>query len=134
MEYCTDILKQLLKELIRRNVESKFQPKILFRRAERSGLLSFSIDLNELLFSVAERMLSAWFSFLMYKFLRVCIGLFFNNNTKPFFSEAQANNSTSYIGPQNSRRKRALRMRLPWTRGILFRRRNFFGPPLNFAS
>lgn len=55
MEYCTDVLKQLLKELIRRNVDSKFQPKILFRRAE----------------SVAERMLSAWFSFLMYKFLRV---------------------------------------------------------------
>ncbi|KAI1715743.1 plexin cytoplasmic rasGAP domain-containing protein [Ditylenchus destructor] len=58
MEYCTDILKQLLKELIRRNVESKFQPKILFRRAE----------------SVAERMLSAWFSFLMYKFLRRSAG------------------------------------------------------------
>lgn len=59
MEYCTDVLKQLLKELIRRNVDSKFQPKILFRRAE----------------SVAERMLSAWFSFLMYKFLRVSAAL-----------------------------------------------------------
>ena len=35
-----------------------FQPKILFRRAE----------------SVAERMLSAWFSFLMYKFVRCCAG------------------------------------------------------------
>lgn len=54
MGYCTDVLKQLLRDLIRRNVESKFQPKILFRRAE----------------SVAERMLSAWFAFLMYKHLR----------------------------------------------------------------
>uniref|UniRef100_A0AC35U8H4 Sema domain-containing protein n=1 Tax=Rhabditophanes sp. KR3021 TaxID=114890 RepID=A0AC35U8H4_9BILA len=58
MEYCTDILKQLLKELILKNVESKYQPKVLFRRSE----------------SVAERMLSAWFSFFMYKFLRDCGG------------------------------------------------------------
>lgn len=55
MEYATQILKLLLKELIRRNLDGKFQPKILFRRAE----------------SVAERMLSAWFSFLMYRFLEV---------------------------------------------------------------
>nr|CAD2193070.1 unnamed protein product [Meloidogyne enterolobii] len=54
----TDVLKQLLRDLIRRNVESKFQPKILFRRAE----------------SVAERMLSAWFAFLMYKHLRRSAG------------------------------------------------------------
>jgi hypothetical protein len=58
MEYFTEILKQLLRDLIRKNVEGKFQPKILFRRAE----------------SVAERMLSAWFSFLMYKFVRKCAG------------------------------------------------------------
>ncbi|KAI6217562.1 Sema domain-containing protein [Aphelenchoides fujianensis] len=58
MEYCTEILKQLLKELIRRNLDGKFQPKILFRRAE----------------SVAERMLSAWFSFLMYRFLDQAAG------------------------------------------------------------
>ncbi|KAE9550575.1 hypothetical protein FO519_006202, partial [Halicephalobus sp. NKZ332] len=53
MDYCTEILKQLLKDLIRRNLEARFQPKILFRRAE----------------SVAERMLSVWFSFLMYRYL-----------------------------------------------------------------
>ena len=53
MDYCTDILKQLLKDLIKRNLEARFQPKILFRRAE----------------SVAERMLSVWFSFLMYRYL-----------------------------------------------------------------
>ncbi|CAJ0936168.1 unnamed protein product, partial [Mesorhabditis belari] len=53
MGYCTEILKQLLKELIERTVEKKFQPKILFRRSE----------------SVAERMLAAWFTFLMHKHL-----------------------------------------------------------------
>uniref|UniRef100_A0A0N5AQC5 Sema domain-containing protein n=1 Tax=Syphacia muris TaxID=451379 RepID=A0A0N5AQC5_9BILA len=53
MEYCTDVLKQLLKELIVRTVEKKFQPKILFRRSE----------------SVAERMLSVWYAFLMHDYL-----------------------------------------------------------------
>uniref|UniRef100_F1KRH2 Plexin-A4 n=1 Tax=Ascaris suum TaxID=6253 RepID=F1KRH2_ASCSU len=53
MEYCTEILKQLLKELIDRTVEKKFQPKILFRRSE----------------SVAERMLAAWYTFLMHRYL-----------------------------------------------------------------
>lgn len=42
MNVLTDVLKQLLRDLIKRNVESKFQPKILFRRAE----------------SVAERMVN----------------------------------------------------------------------------
>ncbi|CAD6194251.1 unnamed protein product [Caenorhabditis auriculariae] len=53
MGYCTEMLKQLLRELIERTVEKKFQPKILFRRSE----------------SVAERMLAAWFTFLMYDHL-----------------------------------------------------------------
>lgn len=55
MEYCTEILKQLLKELIDRTVEKKFQPKILFRRSE----------------SIAERMLAAWYTSLMYRYLTV---------------------------------------------------------------
>ncbi|VDK43817.1 unnamed protein product, partial [Cylicostephanus goldi] len=54
MGYCTEMLKQLLRELIDRTVEKKFQPKILFRRSE----------------SVAERMLAAWFTFLMHDYLR----------------------------------------------------------------
>lgn len=58
MEYCTEILKQLLKELIDRTVEKKFQPKILFRRSE----------------SVAERMLAAWYTFLMHRYLTECAG------------------------------------------------------------
>lgn len=46
MEYCTDILKTLLAELIERTVEKQrsVSPKILFRRSE----------------SIAERLLTLW--------------------------------------------------------------------------
>ena len=44
MEYCTDILKTLLADLIERCMEGKSHPKLLLRRTE----------------SVAEKMLSAW--------------------------------------------------------------------------
>ena len=58
MEYCTDILKTLLADLIERCMEGKSHPKLLLRRTE----------------SVAEKMLSAWFTFLLYKFLHECAG------------------------------------------------------------
>ncbi|GFY75729.1 hypothetical protein TNIN_425621 [Trichonephila inaurata madagascariensis] len=58
MEYCTDILKTLLAELIEKCIEGKSHPKLLLRRTE----------------SVAEKMLSSWFTFLLYKFLRECAG------------------------------------------------------------
>jgi plexin A len=58
MEYCTDILKTLLSNLIEKSMESRSHPKLLLRRTE----------------SVAERMLSSWFTFLLYKFLRECAG------------------------------------------------------------
>ncbi|XP_044766008.1 plexin-A4 [Coccinella septempunctata] len=58
MEYCTDILKTLLAELIEKCIEGKSHPKLLLRRTE----------------SVAEKMLSAWFTFLLYKFLKECAG------------------------------------------------------------
>merc|ERR1719495_2490666 len=58
MEYCTDILKTLLAELIERCMEGTRHPKLLLRRPE----------------SVAEKMLSAWFTFLLYKFLHECAG------------------------------------------------------------
>lgn len=58
MEYCTDVLKTLLAELIEKCMEGKSHPKLLLRRTE----------------SVAEKMLSAWFTFLLYKFLRECAG------------------------------------------------------------
>ena len=58
MEYCTDILKTLLSELIEKCIEGKSHPKLLLRRTE----------------SVAEKMLSSWFTFLLYKFLKECAG------------------------------------------------------------
>ena len=58
MEYCTDILKTLLADLIERCIEGKSHPKLLLRRTE----------------SVAEKMLSSWFTFLLYKFLNECAG------------------------------------------------------------
>ncbi len=58
MEYCTDILKTLLAELIEKCMDGKSHPKLLLRRTE----------------SVAEKMLSSWFTFLLYKFLHECAG------------------------------------------------------------
>uniref|UniRef100_A0A672KNS4 Plexin A1 n=1 Tax=Sinocyclocheilus grahami TaxID=75366 RepID=A0A672KNS4_SINGR len=64
MEYATGVLKQLLSDLIDKNLESKNHPKLLLRRTE----------------SVAEKMLTNWFTFLLYKFLKVsgrnCITVF----------------------------------------------------------
>uniref|UniRef100_A0A663LN59 Plexin-A1 n=1 Tax=Athene cunicularia TaxID=194338 RepID=A0A663LN59_ATHCN len=58
MEYATGVLKQLLSDLIEKNLESKNHPKLLLRRTE----------------SVAEKMLTNWFTFLLYKFLKVSLG------------------------------------------------------------
>ena len=58
MEYCTSILKTLLADLIEKCIEGKSHPKLLLRRTE----------------SVAEKMLSSWFTFLLYKFLKECAG------------------------------------------------------------
>ncbi|CAH1783359.1 unnamed protein product [Owenia fusiformis] len=59
MEYQTDILKTLLSELIEKSMEGRTQnAKLLLRRNER----------------VAEKMLTNWFTFLLYKFLSECAG------------------------------------------------------------
>ncbi|KAJ3603142.1 hypothetical protein NHX12_030885 [Muraenolepis orangiensis] len=58
LEYATEVLKQLLSDLIERNLESKNHPKLLLRRTE----------------SVAEKMLTNWFAFLLHKFLKECAG------------------------------------------------------------
>ncbi|KAJ8259538.1 hypothetical protein GJAV_G00170590, partial [Gymnothorax javanicus] len=58
LEYATDVLKQLLSHLIQRNLQSKNHPKLLLRRTE----------------SVAEKMLTNWFTFLLHKFLKECVG------------------------------------------------------------
>lgn len=59
LEYCTEILKTLLADLIEKCMtDGKSHPRLLLRRTE----------------SVAEKMLSAWFTFLLHKFLRECAG------------------------------------------------------------
>ena len=56
--FISDILKTLLSDLIERCMEGRSHPKLLLRRTE----------------SVAEKMLSSWFTFLLYKFLHECAG------------------------------------------------------------
>ncbi|XP_065212914.1 plexin-A2-like [Planococcus citri] len=63
MEYCTDIIKTLLESLIDKYLRGTHHPKLLLRRSE----------------SIVEKMLSAWLSFLLYKFLQECAG-------KPLFT------------------------------------------------
>ncbi|MGH0137283.1 UNVERIFIED_CONTAM: hypothetical protein FKN15_058774 [Acipenser sinensis] len=58
MEYATVVLKQLLADLIEKNLENRNHPKLLLRRTE----------------SVAEKMLTNWFTFLLYRFLKECAG------------------------------------------------------------
>ena len=53
---CHSVLKTLLAELIERAMDSGPNPKLLLRRTD----------------SVAEKMLTNWFTFLLYRFLRVC--------------------------------------------------------------
>lgn len=76
MEYATDILKTLLAELIEKSVEGKNHPKLLLRRTE----------------SVAEKMLTNWFTFLLYKFLKECAG-------EPLFMLYQAIKQQTSKGP-----------------------------------
>ncbi|XP_067833678.1 plexin A3-like, partial [Heptranchias perlo] len=58
MQYATVVLKQLLSDLIEKNLENKNHPKLLLRRTE----------------SVAEKMLTNWFTFLLHRFLKECVG------------------------------------------------------------
>ncbi|KAH3827947.1 hypothetical protein DPMN_129893 [Dreissena polymorpha] len=79
MEYATDILKTLLAELIEKSVEGKNHPKLLLRRTE----------------SIAEKMLTNWFTFLLYKFLKECAG-------EPLFMLYQAIKQQMSKGPVDS--------------------------------
>lgn len=87
MEYATGVLKQLLSDLIEKNLESKNHPKLLLRRYSegsldcrwgRHSLARWGKCLHSLICcsfhrteSVAEKMLTNWFTFLLYKFLKV---------------------------------------------------------------
>lgn len=101
MEYCSDILKTLLAELIEKCIEGKIHPKLLFRRFVTSrgyllctqnvkncigkcfdtGVYCLYVRFIKYVYiliyrteSVAEKMLSSWFTFLLYKFLKECAG------------------------------------------------------------
>uniref|UniRef100_A0A8D0CTS7 Plexin-A2 n=1 Tax=Sander lucioperca TaxID=283035 RepID=A0A8D0CTS7_SANLU len=76
LEYATDVLKHLLSDLIDRNLESKNHPKLLLRRKHGvTFFLSFLFSLcNFRTESVAEKMLTNWFAFLLHKFLKECAG------------------------------------------------------------
>uniref|UniRef100_A0A8C7RBL8 Plexin-A2 n=1 Tax=Oncorhynchus mykiss TaxID=8022 RepID=A0A8C7RBL8_ONCMY len=65
LEYATDVLKHLLSDLIERNLESKNHPKLLLRRKVWGSTRTES---------VAEKMLTNWFAFLLHKFLKECAG------------------------------------------------------------
>uniref|UniRef100_A0A8C1W4H3 Plexin-A2 n=1 Tax=Cyprinus carpio TaxID=7962 RepID=A0A8C1W4H3_CYPCA len=72
LEYATDVLKHLLSDLIDKNLESKNHPKLLLRRFAIHFMFLLSFTLNE--YSVAEKMLTNWFAFLLHKFLKECAG------------------------------------------------------------
>uniref|UniRef100_A0A671L341 Plexin-A1 n=1 Tax=Sinocyclocheilus anshuiensis TaxID=1608454 RepID=A0A671L341_9TELE len=79
MEYATGVLKQLLSDLIDKNLESKNHPKLLLRRYHVNSGTQVNKSLTFICFplrteSVAEKMLTNWFTFLLYKFLKECAG------------------------------------------------------------
>ncbi|XP_065214000.1 plexin-A1-like [Planococcus citri] len=58
MQYCTNILKTLISQLIEKYVRGNNDPKLLFRQGV----------------GIAEKMLSIWFSFLLHEFLKANAG------------------------------------------------------------
>uniref|UniRef100_A0A672MQI0 Plexin A2 n=1 Tax=Sinocyclocheilus grahami TaxID=75366 RepID=A0A672MQI0_SINGR len=93
LEYATDVLKHLLSDLIDKNLESKNHPKLLLRRFACARRVPNSCEhlkipeqFHFVLFvrthfpavcetkSVAEKMLTNWFAFLLHKFLKECAG------------------------------------------------------------
>uniref|UniRef100_A0A3B1K773 Plexin A2 n=1 Tax=Astyanax mexicanus TaxID=7994 RepID=A0A3B1K773_ASTMX len=83
LEFATDLLKQLLSDLILKNMESKNHPKLLLRRTE----------------SVAEKMLTNWFAFLLHKFLKA---LNIKQNLSLFcFLSLSLSQTLSCVNPDN---------------------------------
>ncbi|ETE62808.1 Plexin-A4, partial [Ophiophagus hannah] len=93
LEYATDVLKQLLSDLIEKNLENKNHPKLLLRREDKEDSstvnLTFQSEQSKATVatyiragqqetgrteSVAEKMLTNWFAFLLHKFLKECAG------------------------------------------------------------
>uniref|UniRef100_A0A8C1G111 Plexin A3 n=1 Tax=Cyprinus carpio carpio TaxID=630221 RepID=A0A8C1G111_CYPCA len=85
MEYATVVLKQLLADLIEKNLENRNHPKLLLRRNYPECLCNSPKYINNckampycVCFcrteSVAEKMLTNWFTFLLHRFLKECAG------------------------------------------------------------
>uniref|UniRef100_A0A9J8BFG0 Plexin A2 n=1 Tax=Cyprinus carpio carpio TaxID=630221 RepID=A0A9J8BFG0_CYPCA len=88
LEYATDVLKHLLSDLIDKNLESKNHPKLLLRRFAIHFMFLLLLHPKSLMTSladvcvfvcfrtesVAEKMLTNWFAFLLHKFLKECAG------------------------------------------------------------
>ncbi|QQP52047.1 Plexin A [Caligus rogercresseyi] len=91
MEYCTDILKTLLGDLIEKCIEGKSHPKLLLRRTE----------------SVAEKMLSSWFTSVR--------GTHFTCSTVPL-------NTKWTKGPQDthSARKKLIRQQIEYSQVTVY--------------
>ncbi|KAG7229728.1 hypothetical protein INR49_012524, partial [Caranx melampygus] len=116
MEYATGVLKQLLSDLIDKNLESKNHPKLLLRRTE----------------SVAEKMLTNWFTFLLYKFLKTLHCVNPENENAPEVTVKSLNCDTVtqvkeklldavYKGTPYSQRPKASDMDLEWRQGRMAR-------------
>uniref|UniRef100_A0A8C1WN24 Plexin A3 n=1 Tax=Cyprinus carpio TaxID=7962 RepID=A0A8C1WN24_CYPCA len=83
MEYATVVLKQLLADLIEKNLENRNHPKLLLRRnALATPRTPYNIMQSHSSIcvcfcrteSVAEKMLTNWFTFLLHRFLKECAG------------------------------------------------------------
>uniref|UniRef100_A0A663F617 Plexin A2 n=1 Tax=Aquila chrysaetos chrysaetos TaxID=223781 RepID=A0A663F617_AQUCH len=84
LEYATDVLKQLLSDLIEKNLENKNHPKLLLLKdyscspCPEPSLshvpLGPGCAAEPWTESVAEKMLTNWFAFLLHKFLKECAG------------------------------------------------------------
>ncbi|KAG7221692.1 hypothetical protein INR49_000059 [Caranx melampygus] len=116
LEYATDVLKHLLSDLIDRNLESKNHPKLLLRRTE----------------SVAEKMLTNWFAFLLHKFLKILNCVNPDNENSPEIPVKVLNCDTItqvkekildavYKNMPYSQRPRAVDMDLEWRQGRMAR-------------
>uniref|UniRef100_A0AAZ3RMH9 Sema domain-containing protein n=1 Tax=Oncorhynchus tshawytscha TaxID=74940 RepID=A0AAZ3RMH9_ONCTS len=86
LEYATDVLKHLLSDLIDKNLESKNHPNFIhictcthtyinvYTFTHTDALCMYAQTHTSMTESVAEKMLTNWFAFLLHRFLKECSG------------------------------------------------------------
>uniref|UniRef100_A0A8C7H142 Plexin A2 n=1 Tax=Oncorhynchus kisutch TaxID=8019 RepID=A0A8C7H142_ONCKI len=86
LEYATDVLKHLLSDLIDKNLESKNHPNFIhictcthtyinvYTFTHTDALCMYAQTHTSITESVAEKMLTNWFAFLLHRFLKVSSG------------------------------------------------------------